>query len=449
MPLSIELTSARPASATAKTPLSKGLDLFRLHPLRERLYSELHNRPFHPLASPAQLSHIAIQHGGKLREEEHRYISALCNRFQVASPAESMPCFHQHFGLFSLRWERHLEYSTYTFIHEAPLTAAPFLKNGIDYVPDDWLAQMPGEVIAALHLVTEPAAAEESRVAEHFDNMRLVGSAPMQGAARVWTTFKVHGDGFGRFLVFDQELSPSQRGRLVQRLLELDTYRLMATLGLPTAQEINAELTRLDLQLKQLTARIAEVGEGGGDRLLLVEVSAMQALIEDYRAQSNYRFAATQAYYDVILQRMQELRESEIGGHLTLKEFLMRRITPAVKTCQAVSARLEDLSRRVSRASDLLRTRVEMVLQEQNQELLMSMNRRAKVQLRLQQTVEGLSVAAISYYGIQLLEQVMVPLQAAGLTFDPDVVLGVAVPVLIGSVFIGTRLIHRRLLREV
>jgi uncharacterized membrane-anchored protein len=89
--------------------------------------------------------------------------------------------------------------------------------------------------------------------------------------------------------------------------------------------------------------------------------------VEDFRSQSTYRFSATNAYYDVVLQRMDELKEEEIQGYMTMQEFLMRRITPAVKTCQTASHHLEDISRRVTRASDLLRTRVEMVLQEQNQ----------------------------------------------------------------------------------
>jgi uncharacterized membrane-anchored protein len=134
---------------------------------------------------------------------------------------------------------------------------------------------------------------------------------------------------------------------------------------------------------------------------------------------------------------------------MTLQEFLMRRITPAVKTCQTAAKHLEDISRRVTRASDLLRTRVEMMLQEQNQALLKSMNKRAHIQMRLQQTVEGLSVAAISYYGMQLFETVLKSLTSMGIQYDHDLVSGIAVPIVIGLVFVGTRFIHRRLMKSV
>lgn len=442
-----KLISNEPSESTV-LPLSS-LRKIAIHPLREKLYNELHNRPFQSISNPAQLTHIAIQHQGKLKQQEHTFISLLCNRFQVNSPAETMPCFYQDFGLFSLRWERHLEYSTYTFIHQAPLTDQPFIKNAIDYVPSDWFDQMPGQVIAAVHLVIEPENIDKAithQVEQFFDNMSLIASAPVNSQAKVWSSFKLHEDGFGRFLIYQQDLSAEQLGRLVQQLLQLDTYRLMATLGLSLAQAINSELNQLDIQLQQVTTCIA-LGTEQNDRELLTQVSKIAAKVEDFRSQSTYRFSATNAYYDVVLQRMEELKEEEVSGYMTLQEFLMRRITPAVKTCQTAANHLEDISRRVTRASDLLRTRVEMVLQEQNQTLLKSMNHRAHVQMRLQQTVEGLSVAAISYYGIQLFETMLTSLPSLGIEYNHELVSGFAVPIVIGTVFIGTRIVHRRLMK--
>jgi uncharacterized membrane-anchored protein len=435
---------------TTVQPLSS-LSKIATHPLREKLYNELHNRPFQSISTPAQITHIAIQHNGKLKQQEHEFISALCNTFQVNSPAQSMPCFYQDFGLFSLRWERHLEYSTYTFIRQAPLTDLPFVKNAIDYVPNNWFEKMPGQVIAAVHLIIESENIDKARthkVEKYFDNMPLIASAPVNSQAKVWSSFKLHEDGFGRFLIYHQDLSADQLGRLVLQLLQLDTYRLMATLGLPLAQAINSELNQLDLQLQQVTTYIA-LGTEKSDRELLTQVSQIAAKVEDYRSQSTYRFSATNAYYDVALQRMEDLKEEEIQGYMTLQEFLMRRITPAVKTCQTASNHLEDISRRVTRASDLLRTRVEMVLQEQNQTLLKSMNHRAHVQMRLQQTVEGLSVAAISYYGMQLFETMLSSLPSLGVKYNHELVSGFAVPIVIGIVFIGTRVVHKSLMKDV
>ncbi len=430
--------------------LNTGLPSLDVHPLRDDLYNELHSRPFQLLISPAQITHIAVQHGGKLLEEEYAHLGALCDRFQTSAPSRTMPCYQQDFGLFSLRWERHLEFSSYTFIREGPLSGLPFDKNGADYVPREWLNDLPGLVVAALHLVVEEGEEREppvERVADFFDKLRLVGSQPVDGKARVWTSFRLHDDGYGRILVYDRGLSDAQMGRLVQRLLELETYRLMATLGLPIARQINAKLNGLETQLKELTARIAAADSDSRDRDLLAQLSSLAARVEAFRAQSNYRFAATNAYYDVVQQRLEVLREDEVSGHMTLREFLVRRLTPAVKTCQTVAARLEDISRRVARVSDLLRTRVEMAVQEQNQELLTSMNRRATLQLRLQQTVEGLSVAAISYYMVSLIKLLAGTLYDLGIPIPKDTVTAASIPLVVGLVWYGTRRLHQHIHR--
>ncbi len=431
--------------------LKSGPVSLEVHPLREDLYNELHNRPFYLQFAPAQITHIAVQHGGGFREEEHQFLSSLCERFQSSAPARTMPCFQQDFGLFNLRWERHLEFSTYTFIHEGPLTGVPFEKNGLDYVPKEWLEKMPGQVVVAVHMVLESSGDEEpgiSVVKDYFNNMRLIGSLPHNGSAKVWTAFRLHDDGFGRMMVYDRSLSKAQLGRLVQRLLELETYRLMATLGVPMARQINSQLNSLESELKDLTQQIAlSVDEDRSDRELLSTMSDMAARTEAFRSQSNYRFAASLAYYDVVLHRLDVIKEDEISGHLTLREFLSRRLHPGVRTCQTVSTRLDDISRRITRASDLLRTRVETAVQEQNQQLLSSMDRRANLQLRLQQTVEGLSVAAISYYSIGLIKYLLDSLYGLGVEFDKNLVLGASVPVVIFAVFMGTRYIHKSVIK--
>ena len=88
----------------------------------------------------------------------------------------------------------------------------------------------------------------------------------------------------------------------------------------------------------------------------------------------------------------------------------MRRYDPAMRTCRSAKERLDELSARAERASDLLRTRVDVANQAQNVEVLRAMDRRAALQLRLQETVEGLSVVAISYYAVNLAAGLLGPL---------------------------------------
>jgi len=110
-----------------------------------------------------------------------------------------------------------------------------------------------------------------------------------------------------------------------------------------------------------------------------------------------------------------------------------------VATCNTVSQRLHDLSERVSQASNLLSTRVDITRERQNQALLASMDKRARLQLRLQQTVEGLSVAAICYYVAGLVGYGAKALKAAGVPLNPDLIVGLTIPVVALAVVLAVR----------
>jgi uncharacterized membrane-anchored protein len=422
------------------------IDHLELHPLRDMLYEELHSRPFQVIPSPARVTHIALQVDEEQKRAQFQHLQKLHELLGYEIPAQESHCYEQTFGDLRIRWEKHLEFTSYTFINLAPVRHDdPFAERGISALPAGWLEQLPGTVIAAFHVAIEDARQhpepEPNAVKPFFEQMRLIGSSPQNGDARVWTTFRLHSDGFGRMLVYNKRMSDSQLGRLVQRLVEIETYRLMTLLALPAARETSPRLGDMDAQLARITYSLAENGEAD-ESALLSELTEMAARIEAFRARTTFRFAATRAYADLIRSRLDELREDEVSGHLTINEFLSRRLLPAVRTCSGVGERLEDLSRRVDRASDMMRTRVEMAIQQQNRELLSSMDRRSKIQLMMQHTVEGLSVAAISYYLVGLLKYLLEALYGAGLPFDKTVATGMMVPLVLLVVWLATRRIH-------
>jgi len=424
-----------------------------IHPLRDMLYDELHSRPFQVIPSPARITHIALQVNEQQKLEQFLHLQKLHELLGYAIPETETHCYEQTFGNLRIRWEKHLEFTSYTFINLSPINPAPatpsdpFAEQGISVLPAGWLNQLPGTVIAAFHIAIEDARdsrePEPNEVKPWFEQMRLIGSSPQNGDARVWTSFKLHSGGFGRFLVYNKRMSDSQLGRLVQRLVEIETYRLMTLLALPEARRTAPILGDMDSQLARVTESLAENGDADEDALLS-ELTEMAARIEAFRAQTTFRFSATRAYADLIRSRLDELREDEVSGHLTINEFLGRRLLPAVGTCNTVGERLEDLSRRVDRASDMMRTRVEMAIQHQNRELLGSMDRRSKIQLMMQHTVEGLSVAAISYYLVGLVKYLLEALYGAGVAFDKAVATGMMVPVVLLAVWLATRRIHHR-----
>ena len=427
--------------------MSASLDM---HPLRESLYEEMHSRPFQVIPSPARISHLAVLCNEQQKRDQFSHLQRLCEQLGGEIPGYDQPCFQYQFGDLQVRREKHMEFVSYTFIWLGGNARDPFSETAISKLPAGWLDGICGEVVSAFHMAIEDVRQQSEpsipEVKSYFEAMRLVGSQPNQGCAQVWTSFQMHSDGFGRFLIYNREMSDSQLGRLIQRLIETESYRLMTLLGLPMARSISPQLQVMDQQLAELTETLSldDADNCPDERQLLASLSKLAAQVEAYRAQSTFRFNATNAYQDLVLQRLADLREDEVSGHLTLNEFISRRMVPAVRTCRAVADRLEDLSRRIDRVSDMLRTQVELSIQAQNQELLSSMDKRSKIQLMMQHTVEGLSVAAISYYTIGLVKIFIGVLYDQGLEIDKSLTLGISMPVVILVVALITRRIHSK-----
>lgn len=416
-----------------------------VYEFRNSLYEELHTRPSPKLQTPNYVSHIALIRGENSIENEHKLIASLCQRFSVNPPANGASCFYQNFGGFELRWERHTEFSTYTFICSQESDAE--YGSAMAFIPKDWLQQLPGEVAVAIHMDLRDGDFNQQAENLFFEGQKPVGSLVANGKAKVLTSFRLHSDGFGRYALCNYELNPSQLGRLVQRLLELETYRIMALMGLPVARELAPEVTLMEADLALLNQQIAEIKSEMDERDLLVKLSLIAARVEQLRSDTNYRFAATNAYHALIGKRLDQVFEQRISGVQTMREFLERRLTPGIRTCNSLRDRLEDLSRRIHRTTSMLRTRVEVSIESQNQRLLASMDRRSSLQLRLQQTVEGLSVVAIAYYLLSLLGYGFAAMHEWGYPINKTIASGIAMPVVVLLVYFSVRR-HMRIMGD-
>lgn len=409
---------------------------FTEHPLRAELQAEMNARPPAIISSPAQISHIASVTGENSAEADRNHIGKLCQAFKIAAPSATDLQFDADFGPFRLKWERHTEYSAYTLIKEAAF-AQPFKDMPISELPSDWLLDIPGDVLTALHISIENgsiAEREGAALTGLFDNNPLVGGFVSAGRARIWTDFQAHNDGFLRFLVKDSDLTSGSLGRLVKRICEMETYRMMAMLALPPARNSRPNIAELEQNLSDILQTLA-FSEGTDDeQQLLEQLSKVAAETERISASLNYRFSASKAYQELVYQRLEALQLESITGLQRLSDFLTIRFAPAMETRDNLMRRIETLSRRTARASDLLRTRVDVALEAQNRDLLSSMDSRAKLQLRLQQTVESLSVVAISYYLLGLIAYMVKGVAHTPIgKFEVDFVLMVVfVPVVFG-----------------
>jgi uncharacterized membrane-anchored protein len=417
------------------------------HPQRIELNDEAHARPPEALQAPVRISYLALVSDTSLRDQQRAHIAELADFFGVKPPKPNSVHYSANFGRFRLKWERHTEFARYKIIIQGA-AEDPFADPAIRKLPPAWVANLPGEIIVATHAAILPA----SENTDDFDAIsdRLFAGNPLVGAgiagnaAIALTDFRIRPDGFSRLLVLDRSLRPRQAGRALQRLLEIDTYRLMAQLALPIARQLAPILAASERELAEITAALPHVTESGEPQLL-DRLTQLEAEIESRVSQHDYRFSASRAYYQLVQRRIAELREDRLPGIQTFQEFTELRLAPAMNTCQVTAARQDSLSLRVARATQLLSTRVELTREHQEMQVLQSMNRRADLQLRLQQTVEGLSIAAISYYIIGLISYAAKGAKAAGLPINPDITMGAAIPIVILAVFLATARIHKML----
>lgn len=423
------------------------------HPERLALAGEVHARPPEPIDTPARATHLALLVDAGERERERLHLTELCERHGVTAPAVGATHFRAVLGGLRLKWERHGEFSSYTFFADGA-QGPDFDAPAVATLPQGWLAAIPGATMAALHGTVLRLGAQEpmpdpQTLTTIFGGHAVVGSEVAEGAGLAFTDFQVHADGYGRVLLLDRRLTRNQAGRMMQRLFEIEAYRMMALLALPIARRQSPRLLVIERSLASLTDGIGSADhDAQRDEALLHDLTRLAAETESGLSASQFRFGACSAYADLVTARIAELRERRIPGLQTIDEFMTRRFRPAVATCLTVSQRLHDLSERISQASGLLRTRVEIARERQNQDLLASMDRRARLQLRLQQTVEGLSVAAIAYYVAGLIGYGAKAFEAAGLPLDPDLATGVAVPFVALAVYLALRKARRRLHRD-
>ncbi|NKX43543.1 DUF3422 family protein [Roseicyclus persicicus] len=385
------------------------------HPLRYRLANELHARPFPNIAAPAQAIYLAIKQpkdaAKRDRGLDRAHLLALLDRFGVDHPAPDATHYFGDLGKFSLKWEQHTEFVTYTAFLPSN-GERPFDPAAWEVFPEDWLARAPGVRITSAHLRVEIAPGDEAIADKLQDWMvpeSLAVSHVLDQTAVIAGDFRIDSQGHMRFAVFCKSDTGSRRiGRIVQRIFEIETYKAMSMLGLPMSREISARMGEMDEGLVRLVDDMT--GDLARPDETLSQLLSIAAELEKLQTESAFRFGATGAYEALVNQRIEVLREERFLGRQTFGEFMMRRYDPAMRTIKATERRLLSMTERAIRAGDLLRTRVDVDRSAQNQALLESMDRRADLQLRLQKTVEGLSVVAISYYAINLVVYLIAPL---------------------------------------
>lgn len=419
-----------------------GLSLrgLREHELRATLIGELHARPFAPISVPRKFCHFAF-----LTDEATQQSDLAALRNIIKASGRAPPTLHDSylradFGSWDLRWEQHTEFTTCRW-GTAPEGDAVFSA------PPEFAFKPSGELLVAVLLSITNDDVSEEKINRLFDRSSLCLIDAEGGEARVATDFQTTPAGFTRILIINNGMDEVRAGALVQRVLEIETYRTLALLGLPPAREAAPVVRRIEEDLAELTNQISRPTTVEENHQLLQQLTTIAAELEAQAAQTAFRFGASRAYREIVQSRLTVIRETPVPGHWTISGFFARRLSPAISTCNAVEKRQNDLSRKLTRAAELLRTQIQFELEQQNRDLLKSMNRRAHQQLRLQQTVEGLSVAAVSYYAVGLVNYLLKGLKGVGDTgakIPVEPLTAVSVPIIVLGVWWIVRSIRHR-----
>ncbi len=411
--------------------------------MRAAVLGEVHARPFTAIETPRRILHFAFATTGEATKADRAALADFCAKRELEPLKATAKQHRVALSGVTLRWEQHSEFTTYTW--ELPSRAAePFHPPASSIAaPMSGLPQ-PGPLLVALDLHLLADGEKKSANEQLFDRASLAVAENSDGQALFATDFQPDPAGFVRILVLDRGLGAERAGALVQRLIELETYRTLALLGLPEAQRLTPSIGHIETRLAEVTEEMRRTDKLIDNHRLLDELTALAAELEAGAAASLFRFGASRAYNEIVQLRLQTIGERKVGGFPTWSSFLARRMAPAMRTCITIEERQATLSQKLARAANLLRTRVDVELERQNRDLLKSMNERTRLQLRLQTTVEGLSVAAVSYYVVGLFGYLVKGLRDRGVPVDETLASALFVPVAVLAIWWVVRRIRRR-----
>ena len=352
------------------------LRTLRQHPLRAELQAEAHARP------PLELG----------EGESDLWHWVLFDRGAAAPwPAAIDPTKRHQIltqGSGRLRIEQHTEFVACTYV------AAERPPQDVL----DLIAGIGGTMLTGVQIAIRPAADAPLRDAL-FSSRRLFGGSVYRGRYTLTTDFNINDEGFVPYLIAGDVIDRFQAGRLVKRIVDIETYRMASLLAFALAREKNARLLDVERRATEISESIADLA----DEDLEAATGQIAGLLGEatrLRSEVQYRFGAGRAYYDIVEDRLARLAEVPVAGQGTIRAFTELRLSPAIKTVAAFERRLASLNDGLSASMALIQTRLDQQMERQNQELLKSMNRRARQQVLLGQAVEGLSVFAITYYAV-------------------------------------------------
>jgi uncharacterized membrane-anchored protein len=407
------------------------------HPYRAAIMDEVHARPVDIVPETCRLRRLVFvmpAAAGAMKRVFGNY-EAFCAEVGIDKPG---PGYRQHSFMVGDRhvtWEFHTEFVTVTW--------RSALSDPENFPSDVGLAAIgEGLLIGAMRIDVIADATVPERLLPGFNLPSLCLSDVDGNKAQVATDFVPDADRFIRFELAGGGLTGLRRSIIVRRLLEVETYRTMALLGLPLARSASPELRVIELELTALVESLSDAVTPAAVQAALTALHDLSVRSGKLSERLGYRFAAGHAYGDILRARLGGLRESGTTRGSTLAHYIGNRADPGLATCAALEKRLAVLSDKIERAIGLLNVRIGVDMQVQNAAVLESIAQTARSQFLLQRTVEGLSTIAISYYLLGILSYALAgPLEE--LHWEKTMVLSIAAPFVLLAIWLMGRAIRK------
>jgi len=413
------------------------------------LSNEWHARPNVSLPAPLRCSHVVNLRNGQSAAECHAQFAAFCNEQGQSPPSAGSRHHLVQVGSCLLKWESHTEATSHTVL-VAGNGQPPFSESALDFMPETKRRQLLEQKLVGVQVEVLQGSTVEGtsgfELAQSLLGTQVVYGGWMAGqSAEVWSAFRLDARGFVRVLIIDRGLNQERLARLLQRVLDLETYRILAMRALPEARTVMTALEQLEPALDRVMRELAANDGEPAQEDALHKITSIAARVEQLAAAHAHRFAGSRAYLGIVEQRVEEVKEEPLENHQRYTHFLLKSLLPAMRTCDAAERRTHELAERVTRAANLLSTMVDMEQTRQSHRILESVAERANMQLRLQQAVESFSIFAITYYAVGLINYALNSAVAVGLELDSKLLTGLAVPLVFAAVYASVRSIRKRL----
>lgn len=409
------IVTEQPKSTTGSAPN------WSFHADRSSVVAEPHARPSMPVGPQDTILHLGLNCTEAAQVQ-------LFELLAIDPKIKNARHWMKQCDGFNLKLEQHTEFMSITLLIQ---------RNDSTAASCDLLAGIAAIDGLDAIILTKVAVSQLS-------GQKGAGTAPgrgevggvMRGGMEVRTSYIPGEDGFITYSVQSPESSPDETGRRVQRLIEMETYRTLCLLGLPLARRISASLAGDENRLIDIVSTMGTESVDN-DGQLFEGLSRLLQTSNAMRASTRFRFSASLAYYTLVQQRLTSLEETKLDDLQTISGFVRSRLEPSMATIESIATRQKTLIDDLSQALSLLRTRIDLGLNRDNQKVLKSLDARNQKQVQIAQTVEGLSAVAITYYAVGLLSYVL----KAAAPFVPvalphSTLVAISVPFVLGGVWI-------------